>query len=88
MIRNYFGDNWFYDSYHNTRPQRGRIYLTYFLIGMLSLIHWSILFVVLVPWSICLFHGKLMTLRSWVASILGLITPYWFYLALTVIKIL
>lgn len=85
MIRNYFGDNWLYDSYHSNRPQRGRIYLTYLIIGMLSFIHWSVLLIVLIPWSICLVRGKRMTFRSWIASVLGLLTPYWLKLAIGIL---
>ena len=76
---NIFGENWLFDSFRmgHDRPRCGKIYFSYLLIGLISLLSAYVLIIVPVLWSLAVFGIKRLTLKSWVASILGILTPYW-----------
>ena len=55
----------------------GRIYYGFLCIGIASLTYVQILFFVPLTWLLVHTQLQSMSWRSWIASILGLITPYW-----------
>lgn len=84
MNINRFGENWLFDSYRMGRdkPQRGRIYLSYLAIGILSLLSVYILFIVAFFWLMAVLGMRRLTFKSWMASVLGVATPYWIQLGI------
>lgn len=82
-MRSSFGDNWLFDSFHGgQKPKRGRIFFTYLILGIISYFWWPIIFVALIPWIMGFTGFKRLTLRSWMASVLGIITPHWIMLGI------
>ena len=74
-----FGDNWLFDSFHRGHKEsgRGKIYFSYLLIGLLSLLSIYVLTVIPVLWLLAILGYRRLSWRSWLASILGAATPYW-----------
>ncbi|MDO5447306.1 MAG: hypothetical protein Q4F34_05985 [Prevotellaceae bacterium] len=84
---NNFGENWLFDSFRMgyDRPRRGKIYLSYLIIGAASLLSIYVLIIVPILWAMGVMGLKRLTLKSWVASILGILTPYWIKLGIGVL---
>ena len=55
------------------------IYYAFLLIGMTSAAVVHVLYLVPVLWILMIFYLQCLSLRTWLASLLGLLTPYWFY---------
>ena len=64
-------------AYQNPRAT-GWVYYAFFAIGMASVVFIQILFFVPIMWILMIFNILAFGTRSFVASLLGLITPYWF----------
>lgn len=56
----------------------GRIYYTFLLLGIGSLINVYILLFIPYYWLLMSFYVYAMGWRTWFASLIGLVTPYWF----------
>ncbi len=56
----------------------GRIFYTFLLLGIGSLINLHILLFIPFFWILMAFYVYAMGWRTWFASLIGLITPYWF----------
>ena len=65
---------------YQDRQSAGRTYYAFLLWGLISLMYPHVLYLVPILWLLMtsIFLVSL-SLRTWVASLLGLITPYWFY---------
>lgn len=87
MSKIFFGEDWLYEPFHFRKGHNnyGKIYFSYCMIGCLSLLTKWVLIIAPVLWLIALLGIKKLTLRSWVASLLGLVTPYWIKLGLSYI---
>lgn len=87
MRRKFFGEDWLYEPYRFRKGHNnfGKIYLSYCLIACISLITKWILIIAIILWLPAILGMKKMTFRSWLASLLGLLTPYWIKLGLTLI---
>lgn len=66
-----------FKAYQNSRAT-GWVYYAFFAIGMASVVFIQILYFVPIMWILMIFNILAFGSRSFVASILGLITPYWF----------
>ncbi len=65
---------------YQDRQSTGRTYYAFLFWGLISLMYPQVLYLVPILWLLMtsIFLVSL-SLRTWVASLLGLITPYWFY---------
>ena len=66
-----------FKAYQNPRAT-GWVYYAFFAIGMASVVFIQILYFVPIMWILMIFNILAFGSRSFVASLLGLITPYWF----------
>ena len=67
----------FFKAYQNPKAT-GWIYYAFFAIGMASVVFIQIAFFVPFMWFLMIFNILAFSVKSFVASLLGLITPYWF----------
>ena len=58
----------------------GHTYFAYLTIGVASLFFVPILYIIPLLWLLSLYQLQSLNWRTWFASILGLLTPYWFVL--------
>ena len=65
-----------FSSYQDKRAVRLHYYAS-FLIGIASLCHTEILLFMPLFWILALTNIQSLTFRTWIASILGILTPYW-----------
>lgn len=68
-----------FSSYQDSKSQ-GRYYFAFLCIGVASLLYVHLLYFVPLLWLSSIFYLQSLNVRSWIASLLGLITPYWFFL--------
>ena len=64
-------------SYQNPNGQ-GDVFFAFFFIGAASLCHVHIFYFVPVLWILMFFNLQALNSRSWMATLIGLLTPYWF----------
>ena len=69
-----------YQTYQN-RIAQGRIFYAFLAVSVASFFWVQALYFVPVLWIIVISKLQSMTFRSFIASLLALITPYWFYVA-------
>lgn len=67
----------FFKAYQNPKAT-GWIYYAFFAIGMASVVFIQIAFFVPIMWILMIFNILAFSAKSFIASLLGLITPYWF----------
>ncbi|MBQ5980639.1 MAG: hypothetical protein IJL54_00510 [Prevotella sp.] len=67
----------FFKAYQNAYAT-GWVFYAFFAIGMASVVFVQILYFVPILWILMIFNILAFGARSFVASLLGLITPYWF----------
>jgi hypothetical protein len=65
-----------FTTYQDTNSP-GRIFYAFFSIGVASLVHVQVLYFLPLIWLLMTFTILSMSLRTCVASVLGLLTPYW-----------
>ena len=82
FVNSDLGNGYFFDTYNRREQPRGRIYLSYLVIGLLSLLSKYVLILVVLFWILGFLGIKQLSFRSWLASLLGSLTPYWFLLGL------
>ena len=68
-----------FNSYQVSNSQ-GRYYYAFLCLGIISLLYVHILYFIPFLWLSCIFYLQSLNMRSWIASCLGLFTPYWFFL--------
>ena len=66
-----------FKSYQNSKAT-GWVFYAFFAIGMASVVFIQILYFVPIMWILMIFNILAFGAKSFVASLLGLITPYWF----------
>lgn len=64
---------------YQDREATGWVYYTFLLLGLASLAKVHLLVLIPIYWIIMLFLSSL-SLRTFIASLLGLLTPYWFWI--------
>lgn len=67
-----------FTSYQD-KQSPGIIYYAFLLVGIASLGFVNILYLVPIIWLLTIVYIRALSWRSWFASMLGLLTPYWFY---------
>ena len=82
FVKSDLGNGWFFDTYHRSQQPRGRIYFSYLVIGLLSLLSRYVLIVAGIFWLLGVLGVKQLSPRSWLASLLGILTPYWILLGI------
>ena len=68
-----------FSTYQDKRSE-GRYYYAFLALGAATLFRAGLLYFVPPIWVLCLTQLQSLTYRSWTASLLGLLTPYWFLL--------
>ena len=66
------------NSYQD-KEATGWIYYSFLMMGFASLAFIHMLYYIPVLWLIMLFQLQSLSWRTWVASLLGIVTPYWFW---------
>lgn len=66
-----------FGAYYSIQSIR-RVYFAFLCLGVISGFYVQILFVVPFVWMMMAFSLRIFHFRTWTASLLGLLTPYWF----------
>lgn len=67
-----------FNSYQD-KAATGWIYYSFLMMGIASLSYVHILFFLPILWLVMLFQLQSFSWRTWSASLLGVVTPYWFW---------
>lgn len=67
-----------FTAYQDTHSS-GRIYYTFLALGMASVIHPQLVFFTPLLWLFMIFNLRCFSWNTWIASILGVLTPYWMW---------
>ena len=66
-----------FGAYHSIRSVK-RVYFAFLCLGIISVFYVRILFIIPFVWMMMAFSLHIFHVRTWTASLLGLLTPYWF----------
>ena len=67
-----------FNSYQD-KTSAGWTYYSFVMVGIASLSFVHILFYLPILWLVMIFQLQALSWRTWMASLLGIITPYWFW---------
>ncbi len=64
---------------YQDRSAVGGMYMAYLMVGLMSVCDVKVLYVVPILWWITMVWMLSLTVKGWIASLLGLATPYWLW---------